>query len=64
MKLNKMKLNREKIADLYEDFLEDNDTEGHLPPVSKAVIDTICFLIEKNPETIDIHPNYTSNSTL
>jgi len=59
-----MKLNREKIADLYEDFLEDNDTEGHLPPVSKAVIDTICFLIEKNPETIDIHPNYTSNSTL
>jgi len=64
MKHNKMKLNREKIADLYEDFLEDNDTEGHLPPVSKAVIDTICFLIEKNPETIDIHPNYTSNSTL
>ena len=59
-----MKLNREKIADLYEDFLEDNDTEGHLPPVSKAVIDTICFLIEKNPNTIDIHPNYTSNSTL
>lgn len=59
-----MKLNREKLADLYEDFLEDNDTEGHLPPVSKAVIDTICFLIEKNPETIDIHPNYTTNSTL
>jgi hypothetical protein len=59
-----MKLNREKIADLYIDFLEDNDTEGHLPPVSKSVIDTICFLIEKNPETIDIHPNYTSNSTL
>jgi len=64
MKPNKMKLNREKIADLYEDFLEDYDTEGHLPTVSKSVIDTICFLIEKNPETIDIHPNYTSNSTL
>jgi hypothetical protein len=59
-----MKLNREMIADLYEDFLEDNDTEGHLPPVSKVVIDTICFLIENNPDTIDIHPNYTSNSTL
>ncbi len=59
-----MKLNREKLADLYEEFLEENDTEGHLPLVSKAVIDTICFIIEKNPETIDIHPNYTSNSTL
>jgi len=64
MKHNNMKLNREKIADLYEDFLEDNDTEGHLPNVSKSVIDTICFLIEKNPDIIDIHPNYTSNSTL
>ena len=59
-----MKLNREKIADLYEDFLEDNDTEGHLPNISKLVIDTICFLIERNLETIDIHPNYTTNSTL
>jgi hypothetical protein len=56
-----MKLNREKLADLYEDFLEDNDTEGHLPALNKAVIDTICFLIEKNPEVIDIHPNYTTN---
>jgi len=59
-----MKLNKEKIADLYQDFLEDYDTEGHLPALNKSVIDTICFIIESNPETIDIHPNYTTNSTL
>jgi len=59
-----MKLNREKLYDLYYEFLEDNDTEGHLPNVSYNVLDTICFIIEKYPETIDIHPNYTSNSSL
>jgi hypothetical protein len=59
-----MKLNREKLYDLYYEFLEDNDIEGHLQNVSYNVLDTICFIIEKYPETIDIHPNYTSNSSL
>jgi len=64
MTIDNMKLNKEKIADLYEAFLEDYDTEAHLPSLSMAVIEAICFIIEKNPDTIDIHPNYTSNSTL
>ena len=64
MKINNMKLNKEKIADLYQDFLEDYDTEAHLPNISMAVIETICFIIESNPDTIDIHPKYTTNSSL
>lgn len=59
-----MKLNKEKIADLYQDYLDDYDTEGHLPSLNMQFIETICFIIEANPETIDIHPNYTTNSTL
>jgi hypothetical protein len=47
-----MKINRNKLAELYDWFLEDNDTEGHLPPLNKNVIDTICFLIE-NHEVIE-----------
>jgi hypothetical protein len=43
-----MKINRSKLAELYEEFLESNDTEAHLPIISKNVIDTICFLIENN----------------
>jgi hypothetical protein len=64
MKINNMKLNKEKIAELYQDFLEDYDTEGKLPILPNDVLEVICFIIERNPETIDIHPNYTSNSSL
>jgi hypothetical protein len=49
-----MKIDRNKLAELYEEFLENNDTEGHLPVISKNVIDTICFLIENNEDIVDV----------
>lgn len=49
-----MKIDRNKLAELYEEFLENNDTEGHLPIISKSVIDTLCFLIENNEDIVDV----------
>ena len=55
-----MKLNRDKIIKLYEEYLDRNDVEGYLPYVNDHIVDTICFLIENN-DVIEIHPNYTTN---
>jgi len=52
-----MIIDRDKVADLYEEFLENNDTEGYLPNISKYVIDTICFIIENNDVMIE-KPKY------
>jgi hypothetical protein len=51
-----MILDREKIAELYLGVL-DYDLDSKLPVLNKDFLDTICFIIEKNPEVV-YEPNY------
>ena len=52
-----MILNREKIAELYLVVL-DYDLDGYLPVLNKEFLNTICFIIENNPEVINEAPVY------
>jgi hypothetical protein len=52
-----MILNREKIAELYLGVL-DYDLDGHLPVLNREFLNTICFIIENNPEVVSEPPNY------
>lgn len=52
-----MILDREKISELYLGVL-DYDLDGKLPVLNREFLNTICFIIENNPEVISEAPNY------